>query len=114
MQHFLTQLKKRRLSLGLKQKDMMLRIGISRQQYQQIESQGNPRLNTLELIAEGMDSQLMLIPNEKLNSVMAILEGEIPHQYISYNNSSKFNNEFLIEDNAYANDPWKDIFKNIE
>ncbi len=46
------QLKKRRLKLGLKQNDMMLRVGISRQQYQHLESKGNPRLDTLELIAK--------------------------------------------------------------
>ncbi|NOZ38082.1 MAG: transcriptional regulator, partial [Gammaproteobacteria bacterium] len=34
MKSLLQQLKERRLALGLKQKDMMLRIGVSRQQYQ--------------------------------------------------------------------------------
>jgi len=64
----LQQLKERRLALGLKQKDMMLRIGVSRQQYQQLESKGNPRLNTLELIAKGLNSELMLIPTKKCTS----------------------------------------------
>ena len=64
MKSLLEQLKKRRLALGMKQKDMMLRIGISRQQYQQLESKGNPRLNTLELVAKGLKSELILIPNE--------------------------------------------------
>lgn len=37
MKHSLVQqLKKRRLELGLKQNDMMLRMGISRQQYQRL------------------------------------------------------------------------------
>ncbi len=74
--HFiiLQQLKKRRLELGLKQKDMMLRIGLSRQQYQHLESKGNPRLDTLELIAKGLNSELMLIPKEKVDAVNAVLK----------------------------------------
>jgi len=76
----LQQLKKRRLELKLKQNDMMLRIGISRQQYQQLESKGNPRLDTLELVATGLNSELMLIPKEKLSAVQAALEGEISRQ----------------------------------
>lgn len=72
----LEQLKNRRLALGLKQSDMMLRVGISRQQYQRLESKGNPRLDTLELLAKGLNSQLMLIPKEKLAAVRAVLERE--------------------------------------
>ncbi|WP_230657523.1 helix-turn-helix domain-containing protein [Psychrobacter sp. I-STPA10] len=68
-----TQLKQQRTTLGLKQSDMLMRVGISRQQYQQIESKGNPRLNTLELIAKGLNCQLMLIPKDKLLQVQAIL-----------------------------------------
>ena len=73
----LQQLKKRRIELGFKQNDMMLRIGISRQQYQHLESKGNPRLDTLELIAKGLNSELMLIPKEKLSAVQAVLERDI-------------------------------------
>ena len=72
----LQQIKQRRLELGLKQSDMMLRVGVSRQQYQRLESKGNPRLDTLELIAQGLNSELMLIPKEKLGAVMALLEQE--------------------------------------
>lgn len=73
----LQQLKKRRKELGLKQSDMMLRVGVSRQQYQRLEARGNPRLDTLELIATGLNSELMLIPKEKLSAVVAVLdEGE--------------------------------------
>jgi len=57
MNTLLQQLKKRRLDLDLKQNDMMLRIGVSRQQYQRLESRGNPRLDTLELIAKGLNSE---------------------------------------------------------
>ena len=76
MKSILQQLKKRRIDLNLKQNDMMLRIGISRQQYQRLESRGNPRLDTLELIAKGLNSELLLIPKEKLGAVRAVLECE--------------------------------------
>ena len=71
--NLLEQIKQRRIALQLKQKDMQMRIGVSRQQYQQIESKGNPRLDTLALIAKGLNSELMLIPNEKKRQVLAIL-----------------------------------------
>ncbi len=71
--NLLEQIKQRRIALQLKQKDMQMRIGVSRQQYQQIESKGNPRLDTLMLIAKGLNSELMLIPNEKKRQVLAIL-----------------------------------------
>ena len=76
MNPLLQQLKKRRLALGLNQSDMLLRIGVSRQQYQRLESKGNPRLDTLELIAKGLNSKLILIPEDKLSAVRAVLEQE--------------------------------------
>lgn len=68
------QLKKRRLDLGLKQTDMIMRVGISRQQYQLLESKGNPWLDTLELIAKGLNSELMLIPL-KYRTICVLLNG---------------------------------------
>lgn len=109
MRLLLEQLKKRRLALGLKQKDMMLRIGVSRQQYQHIESKGNPRLNTLELIAKGLRSELMLIPAEKLSLVKEILENdEFP--------SSSFNNTGFkqSEESSLVDDPWKEMLEDDE
>lgn len=73
MTSLLLQIKQRRLALGLKQNDMRLRAGLSRQQYQRLEAKGNPRLDTLELIAMGLNSELMLIPRERLGAVMALL-----------------------------------------
>lgn len=75
MKSLLYQLKKLRIKLGLKQHDMLLRASISRQQYQRLESKGNPRLDTLELIAKGLNSEILLIPQEKLQAVKAVLEG---------------------------------------
>ena len=109
MKALLKQLKKRRLALGLKQKDMMLRIGVSRQQYQHLESRGNPRLNTLELIAKGLKSELMLIPTEKLNLVKEILENdELSPPTLKYKYSKQ------TEEDTLVNDPWKDILEDDE
>ena len=69
------QLKERRKELGLKQEDMELRVGMARQQYQRLESKGNPRLDNLELVAKGLKLELMLIPQEKVREVRNLLEG---------------------------------------
>jgi len=70
------QLKQRRKALGLKQEDMMLRVGMSRQQYQHLESKGNPSLSTLELVAKGLKMEVMLIPLENLRDVQGFLAGK--------------------------------------
>lgn len=72
----LSQIKARRLQLGLQQKDMKLRIGMNQQQYQRIESGGNPRLETLELLAEGLEAELVLVPKDKILAVKRLLRGE--------------------------------------
>ena len=119
MRELLQQLKKRRLALGLKQKDMMLRIGVSRQQYQHLESRGNPRLNTLELIAKGLKSELLLIPEEKLNAVRSILEDtDTRHQNLlssatAYDNSAE-RTAGKNDANSLADDPWKDMLEGDE
>jgi transcriptional regulator with XRE-family HTH domain len=109
MKSLLEQLKKRRLALGLKQNDMMLRVGISRQQYQRLESKGNPRLDTLELIAKGLKSELMLIPQEKLGTVKAILENNEFSTPTFKNKDSKQSRE-----NTLVNDPWKNLLEGDE
>ncbi len=106
MDSILQQLKKRRLALGLKQNDMMLRIGISRQQYQHLESKGNPRLNTLELIAKGLNSELMLIPKEKLSAVQAVLGATEPDFGTTVNTVA---NAFDDEKKKLCDDPWQGL-----
>jgi len=69
--------KKRRSQLGLKQIDIQSPTCISRQQYQKLESQGNPRLETLEIIAAGLNAQLMLIPDDKVHLIRQLLNDEI-------------------------------------
>ena len=92
----LQQLKARRLALGMKQHDMMLRVGMSRQQYQRLESKGNPRLETLALLAKGLKSELMLIPEDKVDAVRALLSG-----------GSKGEGA----ESAVADDPWKGLLE---
>lgn len=98
------QFKKRRLELGLKQKDMLLRVGISRQQYQHLESKGNPRLDTIELIAQGLNSEILLIPREKLVEVKAFLENKTVK--LSQQTSKSPHDKQKLSD-----DPWQDLLE---
>lgn len=74
------QLKQRRKTLGLQQADLHRRAGMNQQQYQRIEAGGNPRLDTLMLLAQGLDAELLLVPKEKLAAVQALLADESPSQ----------------------------------
>jgi transcriptional regulator with XRE-family HTH domain len=106
MNSLLEQIKKRRIALELKQHDMMLRVGMSRQQYQRLESKGNPRLDTLELVAKGLKSELLLIPQEKLNAVLAVLADEDLSSTGSSSKQSQLNKE---KSNPLADDPWQGL-----
>ncbi|MXX05143.1 MAG: helix-turn-helix transcriptional regulator [Gammaproteobacteria bacterium] len=109
MNTLLGQLKSRRIELGLKQHDMLLRIGISRQQYQQLESRGNPRLDTLELVAKGLKSRVMLIPEERLGTVHAVLEGshvdDTGADRIRQSPSANESNDRHV----LSDDPWRNV-----
>ena len=104
MKSLLHQIKKRRTDLNLKQKDMMLRIGVSRQQYQHLESKGNPTLNTLELIAKGLNSELMMIPKEKLTAVQTAIKGETTE--LTNKPTEQSQNK---KNKSLSDDPWRDM-----
>lgn len=72
----LDQIRQRRKALGVKIQEMPLLAGLTRQQYGKIEAGGNPRLTSLDQIAEGLDSVLVLVPKAKLNAVERVLAGE--------------------------------------
>ncbi|WP_320825941.1 helix-turn-helix transcriptional regulator [Reinekea sp.] len=110
MGSLLEQIKKRRIAQALKQHDILLRVGMSRQQYQRLESKGNPRLDTLELIAKGLQSQLLLIPQEKLAAVLAVLAvlAEDARQSIKPSQSSQENPRSLNDD------PWQGLLGETE
>ena len=106
MSSLLEQIKKRRIALELKQHDMMLRVGISRQQYQRLESKGNPRLDTLELVAKGLKSELLLIPQEQLNAVLAVLADDSRPSTGALTKPSQTGKE---KSNPLADDPWQEL-----
>jgi DNA-binding XRE family transcriptional regulator len=103
------QLKCRRKDLGLTQADMKMRVGITRQQYQRLEANGNPRLDTLELVAKGLKSEVMLIPQEKLLAVMAILKGDVPAGRVAGTNGYS-----EPDSNPMADDPWAGLMGDAE
>ncbi|PHR57988.1 MAG: transcriptional regulator [Robiginitomaculum sp.] len=109
MKNILEQLKIRRLALGLKQKDMKLRIGMSRKQYQHLESRGNPRLETLTLLATGLKSELILVPNDKLSLIKKVLEDDT----LSLDTLKQIANK-KSEKGQLANDPWKNLLGDEE
>ena len=80
-----------------------MRVGMSRQQYQKLESQGNPRLDTLELVAKGLKMQPVLIPLEKLKDVEDLLAGK---QIVR--GASMTGNATAIK-RPLEDDPWDDL-----
>lgn len=106
MSKILDQIRLRRKDLGLTQAEMMLRVGMSRQQYQRLESKGNPRLDNLELLAKGLKMELMLIPQEKLQAVKAVLEGKAPVPVVAAPTDTPASDK-----TGLADDPWKDILR---
>jgi len=101
----LQQIKARRLALGFKQKDMAPRVDMARQQYQRLEAKENPRLETLELVAAGLNSDLMLIPRERLDAVLAVLAGDGPTKRSDVPDGER---------SSIADDPWKGLLGDPE
>lgn len=108
MNALLEQIKNRRIALTLKQHDMMLRVGMSRQQYQRLESKGNPRLDTLELIAKGLRSELLLVPQEKLTAVLAVL-ADNPTTFSEPGTSTT-----EIKTESLTDNPWRGLLGDTE
>lgn len=106
MSKILDQIKSRRKDLKMKQKDMMLRLGMPRQQYQRLESMGNPRLDTLELVAKGLRMEVLLIPQEKLRMVRDILEGKT-----DTGSGVKFDVDLAAKEPQASDDPWKGLLE---
>ena len=100
MNSLLKQIKKRRLTLGFKQSDMQDRVGILRQVYHRLESKGNPRLATLELVATGLNSELVLVPLDKISAVKALL-----------NKTDVSQPEPVKDSENLEDDPWKGILE---
>ena len=111
----LEQIRRRRKQLGLKGVDMPARTGINRQQYGLIEKAGNPNLETLDKIAEGLEAELMLIPKEYLAQVKDVLQG-IPRAALrissvgAHDSPTRSGSPADLHDAEEAvDDPWKII-----
>ncbi len=76
MKSLLKQIQTHRQALRLTQADVARQIRVSRQQYQAVESGGNPTLETLNLIADALHGQMVFVPKDKLPAVRALLEGK--------------------------------------
>ena len=68
------ELDKRRRALGLKQSDMLMKIGMSQQQYQRVEAGHDIRVSTLLRVLEGMDMELLLAPREQVRQLENMLQ----------------------------------------
>lgn len=86
-----------------------MRVGMSRQQYQRLESKGNPRLDTLELVAKGLKMQLMLIPQEKARDIETILAGTKMVQ-----GGATLAAHATVKQAAPEDDPWKDLLESAD
>lgn len=75
LQQIITLRKSRKLRVA----EMPMLTGLNRQQYGKIEKGGNPSLSTLDKIAEGLEASILLIPKEKLQDVMKVLQGGQVH-----------------------------------
>ena len=86
---------------------MASRVGMSRQQYQRLESKGNPRLDTLMQVAEGLNCQLMLIPQEKVETVSLVVESHDPLGLIMAQ-------DLLSPEKPTSDDPWRGLLGDDE
>ena len=66
-------IEKRRRDLGLKQSDMLMKIGMSQQQYQRVEAGHDIRVSTLLRVLEGMGMELLIAPREQAGQLENIL-----------------------------------------
>lgn len=68
-----SELERRRRDLGLKQSDMLMKIGMSQQQYQRVETGHDIRVSTLLRILEGMSLELLLAPRGQVRHLENML-----------------------------------------
>ena len=93
------QIRTRRRRLGLTQAAMKTRIGMGQQQYQRIEAGGNANLDTLKLIADGLNAELMLIPRNRVQAVLDLLK--------SADTRANVENDVPLEN------PWQDFLADL-
>lgn len=103
MSRLLRQIKLHRKALGMRQQDMFMRIGMARQQYQRLETNGNPRLDTLELVAIGLGLQVMLIPEDKVSDVPAFIDDKKQLIHVPVDSQE------LKDEKPVSDDPWQGV-----
>ncbi|NTX80165.1 helix-turn-helix domain-containing protein [Serratia proteamaculans] len=69
-----TILKEKRAELGWNQKDFLMKIGMTQQQYQRIESGSDMRMSTLLRILMAMDLECVIVPKNKVREVELSLQ----------------------------------------
>jgi transcriptional regulator with XRE-family HTH domain len=69
-------LKEKRAELGWNQKDFLMKIGMTQQQYQRIESGSDMRMSTLLRILMAMDLECVIVPKNKVREVELLLQTE--------------------------------------
>ncbi len=78
------QIRRRRKKLGILQKDMKHLIGMQQAQYQKIETGGNIQIRTLERILKILKLQLILVPKEKVDMILPLLDEEADLVKVEY------------------------------
>ncbi|AGB80955.1 putative transcriptional regulator with C-terminal CBS domains [Serratia sp. FGI94] len=67
-------LKEKRCELGWSQKDFLMKIGMTQQQYQRIESGSDIRMSTLLRILAAMDLEYVIVPKRHIGDVEVLLQ----------------------------------------
>jgi HTH-type transcriptional regulator / antitoxin HipB len=77
MDKIIDQLKTTRQALGMKQHELGKKLGLPQSHVSKIESgQNDPRLSTIEDMAQLLDQELMLIPRSMIPHITALLRGD--------------------------------------
>lgn len=69
-------LKEKRAELGWNQKDFLMKIGMTQQQYQRIESGSDIRMSTLMRLLAAMDMECVIVPKKSVHDVERLLQKE--------------------------------------
>ena len=72
-----TILKEKRAELGWNQKDFLMKIGMTQQQYQRIESGSDMRMSTLLRILAAMDLEYLIVPKKNVRDVELLLQKDV-------------------------------------
>ncbi len=70
-------LKEKRAELGWNQKDFLMKIGMTQQQYQRIESGSDMRMSTLLRILAAMDLEYLIVPKKNVHDVELLLQKDV-------------------------------------